>query len=316
MSSTATSGDRSDRRWRQHQRDRCRRRRRRSSPAATSTAPTCGPPGERVAAAARPRPRCPRSSTCPKLGKGVQAVAIAPVGLVPVVRDVARPGASRRPTAAQRSIETSFAPAKSDANANFGKGFGDKMAVDPANPDVVLAGGPDTPLRISADGGATWTETTVPAGQPQRRISERLQRRDQAASASPASRSTRPRRWSTAGPRSSMPPAGATGSTGAADGGVTWTAIGGPDAVQHAVDRRRRAPTTRPSGDSRARSRIQRYDAGRLGRHHARRVEPTSRSPRSRTRSSPPARPSPGRSSSATPTAVRHPRRWRATGAR
>ncbi len=58
--------------------------------------------------------------------------------------------------------ESAFAPTDWDANGPFGRGFGDKMAVDPANPDVVLAGTPNTPMRASYDGGVTWFDTTVP----------------------------------------------------------------------------------------------------------------------------------------------------------
>ena len=99
----------------------------------------------------------------PKMGKGVQEVAIAPsdsnriyvmwAGHVFVTRDRGR-----------NWTETTFPVTDWDANGPFGRGFGDKMTVDPANPDIVYVGTPNEPLRATFDGGVTWVDTTVPAG--------------------------------------------------------------------------------------------------------------------------------------------------------
>ena len=50
---------------------------------------------------------------------------------------------------------TAFARVETDANDNF-RNFGQKMAVDPANPDVVYAGTPANGLFASFDGGGSW----------------------------------------------------------------------------------------------------------------------------------------------------------------
>lgn len=105
----------------------------------------------------------PEEWRLPKMGKGVQAIAVAPsdssriyvawAGHVLVTSDRGRSW-----------TETAFAPANWDANGAFGRGFGDKLVVDPADPDVVYVGTPDAGLRRSTDAGATWTDTSVPAG--------------------------------------------------------------------------------------------------------------------------------------------------------
>ena len=58
---------------------------------------------------------------------------------------------------------TAFEKTAMDANDAF-RTFGAKMAVDPANPDVVYVGTPRDGLRASFDGGRTWTTVAdVPA---------------------------------------------------------------------------------------------------------------------------------------------------------
>jgi hypothetical protein len=60
--------------------------------------------------------------------------------------------------------KTAFAPVTVDPNDNY-RMNGQKMAVDPANPDVVYVGTTSNGLWASADAGASWTRVTgVPAG--------------------------------------------------------------------------------------------------------------------------------------------------------
>jgi photosystem II stability/assembly factor-like uncharacterized protein len=64
-----------------------------------------------------------------------------------------------------RWVRTAFAPVKTDANDDY-RTFGQKMAVDPANADVVYVGSPKDGLFVSADAGATWHRVaTVPPGE-------------------------------------------------------------------------------------------------------------------------------------------------------
>jgi photosystem II stability/assembly factor-like uncharacterized protein len=60
---------------------------------------------------------------------------------------------------------TAFARVETDANDNF-RVYGPKMAVDPANPDVVYTGSPSSGLFVTLDGGARWQRVdAVPAGE-------------------------------------------------------------------------------------------------------------------------------------------------------
>jgi hypothetical protein len=54
-----------------------------------------------------------------------------------------------------RWIRTAFAQVAMDANDQF-RTIGQKMAVDPANPDVVYVGTPQDGLFVTKNGGATW----------------------------------------------------------------------------------------------------------------------------------------------------------------
>ena len=59
---------------------------------------------------------------------------------------------------------TAFARVTMDPNDSY-RTLGEKMAVDPANPDVVYVGTPRNGLWVTDNGGATWTAiSAVPAG--------------------------------------------------------------------------------------------------------------------------------------------------------
>lgn len=59
-------------------------------------------------------------------------------------------------------VRTSFAQVSMDPNDSY-RTFGQKMAVDPANPDVVYVGTPQNGLFVTFDGGVNWQRvTTVP----------------------------------------------------------------------------------------------------------------------------------------------------------
>src|SRR5262245_53239387 len=62
-------------------------------------------------------------------------------------------------------VRTVFGPIPMDPNDDF-RTFGEKMAVDPANPDVAYAGTPQNGLFRTLNAGASWQRmTAVPAGQ-------------------------------------------------------------------------------------------------------------------------------------------------------
>jgi hypothetical protein len=64
-----------------------------------------------------------------------------------------------------RWTRTTFINVSMNPNNNF-RTRGQKMAVDPANPDVVYVGTPQNGLFVSIDGGATWQNVSaVPASQ-------------------------------------------------------------------------------------------------------------------------------------------------------
>ncbi len=113
----------------------------------------------------------PQEWRVPKMGKGVYSIAVAP-------SDSSRiylVWSGHLFVSSDQGLtfsQTTFDPVVSNANAPFGRGFGDKLAVDPFDPDLVLAGGPDVPLRRSTDGGVTWTDTDLPAGLEQPRLVE------------------------------------------------------------------------------------------------------------------------------------------------
>jgi hypothetical protein len=54
-----------------------------------------------------------------------------------------------------RWTRTSFADVAMDANDSF-RGYGQKMAIDPNNPDIAYMGTPKNGLFVTTDGGASW----------------------------------------------------------------------------------------------------------------------------------------------------------------
>jgi photosystem II stability/assembly factor-like uncharacterized protein len=63
-------------------------------------------------------------------------------------------------------IRTTFAHVSMDANDNF-RAMGPKMAIDPANPDVVYVGTPQAGIFVTSDGGATWQSVSaIPKSAP------------------------------------------------------------------------------------------------------------------------------------------------------
>ncbi len=175
----------------------------------------------------------PEQFHVPKMGKGVQAVTIAPSD--PSRLYLMWAGHVLASTDAGATWTTTpFEPVRTDANANFAKGFGDKMVVDPADPDVVLVGSPDEPLRISTDGGATWTDTDLPIGLTQSRLDEDYGGEIRSVGTTGlAFDPTSP----VEGGRTSVVFAASWGNGvyRSDDGGTTWSSIGGPTTVHHAA---------------------------------------------------------------------------------
>lgn len=166
----------------------------------------------------------------PKMGKGTNSIAVAPsdpsriylmwAGHVFVSDDG---GTTLR--------QTSFAPVSSNSNAPFGRGFGDKLAVDPADPDTVLVGSNDAPLRRSTDGGVTWSDTDVPVGSPQARLVEVTGGELSSVGVTGISFD----RTSTTGGSTPVVYAASWGNGvyRSADAGASWSSVGGPEFVIH-----------------------------------------------------------------------------------
>jgi hypothetical protein len=88
-------------------------------------------------------------------GAGVYEIRLAPS--LPTRFYMAYGGAVyRSDDSGGRWRRTTFEKTAMDANDAF-RTFGAKMAVDPANPDVVYVGTPHAGLRASFDGGRTWS---------------------------------------------------------------------------------------------------------------------------------------------------------------
>ena len=194
----------------------------------------------------------------PKMGKGVQEIAVAPSDAQRVYLMWAGHLLSST-DGGTTFVTTAFTPANWDSNGSFGKGFGDKMAVDPANPDVVLAAGPDTPLRRSTDGGATWTDTTVPAGLAQKKTDEDYAGQIKSVGITGIEFD---RTQGTADGHTNVVYAASWGNGvyRSADGGATWTAIAGPTFVEHATIDPNGAYYA-VAGDIQGPFSVQRYDA-------------------------------------------------------
>jgi hypothetical protein len=61
---------------------------------------------------------------------------------------------------------TAFANVQMNANDDF-RTMGQKMAVDPANPDIVYVGTPENGMFVTSDGGATWGSVhNIPKSKP------------------------------------------------------------------------------------------------------------------------------------------------------
>lgn len=95
---------------------------------------------------------------------GVQEIASAPSNPNRVYMAL-RGAVYRSDNRGNTWARTAFSPVPMNANDPW-RTEGNKMAVDPANPDVVFLGTPQDGLWRTLDGGANWTrQTAVPAGQ-------------------------------------------------------------------------------------------------------------------------------------------------------
>ena len=113
----------------------------------------------------------------------------------------------------QSWVKTSF-PNASNPNGHY-RGDGQKMAIDPTNPDIVFAGTQKNGLWVTRDGGTTWQKIdAVPQG---------------TNTADPALTGIVIK-----GATVYVGTAG-SGVYASADGGYTWKAIGGPADVSYAV---------------------------------------------------------------------------------
>ena len=95
---------------------------------------------------------------------GVYEISVAP-GLPTRLYMAYRGLIYRSDDRGRKWTQTSFAPAPMFPNDEF-RTYGQKMAVDPANPDVVLVGTPRNGLFQTSDGGSTWRQVAgIPASQ-------------------------------------------------------------------------------------------------------------------------------------------------------
>jgi BNR/Asp-box repeat len=97
----------------------------------------------------------PAAVVGPGAGDGVYAIAIAPSNTMRFYMTF-NGAVFRSDNRGTTWMQTAFTPdGNANANDNY-RGYGQKLAVDPANADVVYAGVPSG-LFVSADGGATWS---------------------------------------------------------------------------------------------------------------------------------------------------------------
>ncbi|MEZ5258569.1 MAG: hypothetical protein R2705_17250 [Ilumatobacteraceae bacterium] len=169
-----------------------------------------------------------------KMGKGVEEVVLAPSDS----QRIYMMWAGHLFTSSDGGTtfdETTFASTNWDANAPFARGFGDRMAVDPTDPDTVVAGGPNTGAFVTHDGGATWQTTTIPAGTSTTELTNYSGGQIQSPGITGVA-------WdhtsaTSAGGGTSVVYAASWGRGvyRSSDGGDTWTSIGGPAYVHHAA---------------------------------------------------------------------------------
>jgi hypothetical protein len=107
----------------------------------------------------------------PKAGTGIQEVAIAPSDSNRIYVQY-KGHLLKSIDRGVKFIDTTYQPVPMNANGAYGRGFGDKMSVDPKNPDHIIAGAPTGVMRQSNDGGATWQDTSVLAGLEETKISQ------------------------------------------------------------------------------------------------------------------------------------------------
>jgi photosystem II stability/assembly factor-like uncharacterized protein len=108
--------------------------------------------------------RMPAQDVGVEMGAGVYEICVAP-GDADRLYMSYRGRVYRSDDRGDSWTRTSFPPVGMDANDDY-RMLGQKMAVDPANPDVVYAGTPGDGLYVTTDGGAGWLRVdAVPAGQ-------------------------------------------------------------------------------------------------------------------------------------------------------
>jgi hypothetical protein len=107
----------------------------------------------------------PAADTGVQLGGGVYEIAIAPSNTQRFYM-VFNGYVYRTDNRGTSWVRTEFSRVTVDANDNY-RGFGRKIAVDPANADVVYVGTPTNGLFVSLDAGVSWSRiSAVGAGSP------------------------------------------------------------------------------------------------------------------------------------------------------
>jgi photosystem II stability/assembly factor-like uncharacterized protein len=105
----------------------------------------------------------PAEDVSPERNAGVWEVRVAPGNATRLYMSY-RGYVYRSNDRGARWARTAFARVETDANDDY-RTFGQKMAVDPANADVVYAGTPAKGLFVTTDGGTSWQSVAaVPPG--------------------------------------------------------------------------------------------------------------------------------------------------------